>query len=426
MVLILGRLLALGAVCVALACTKPDEPVVAAHAALYEPIAAGGDVVTHVLPPSTDTIRIDASMSVLSVGATVDLLSDTGMVFGRPVDVVQSSDSSQVLVLDALERRVRVLTLRGESVTEFGQRGRGPGDFEMPAALAFLDSATLCVWDPPLQRLTYLSSGGEFLGSMSLPIGNSPALGSLSTLGLNGKRVVPWLGALVAEVHSDPLRVDIAAQRAYLLRVDRQGTVLDTLFTVRTAPVIATQRREGSAVYTDWTRPLIFSPRLHWAPLDTGRIALATGGRFEIVVIDSTGQPVSRVVRETTPEVVSHADRVRFFEGEVEGRRAWAPPAVLARMFGGRFASVRPSITELVSTDGGAVWIRGFDTLGDPTGRGPVYEIVHPDGRRPIAVHFPYGESVLRVFGNRVYTVRRDRNGAESLVVYRLPIESPS
>jgi hypothetical protein len=406
-----------------LACAKSDEASQAAHAALYEPIALDIAAPTIALTAAPDTLLVDDTFAFLSVGVSTDLLADTGVTFGRVVDASESMDGTRLVVLDALERRVIVLDNAGQVLAQFGQRGRGPGDFELPASLSVVDSATIAVWDPPLQRLTFTSFSGEFVRSVSLPAGDNPAFGSSSTLALTGKRLLPWRGILLAEVHSDPLRVPAAEQRAYITRLDYAGRALDTLFEVAVAPVEALQRREGSATYTDWTRPLIFAPRLQWTPVSDHAIAVATGGRYEVVLLDSAGRASARIVRDVSGAAVSRADRLRFLQGEVDDRRAWAPPVVLERLFRGRFATERPAITELIPGDSGAVWVRGFDTQADPSGRGSLYEIVRADAGPPRAVRFPNGVSALRVHGNRVYAVRRLSTGAESIVGYRLPIE---
>lgn len=74
---------------------------------------------------------------------------------GEVTDVASSPGGSLAL-LDARNRRVSLLSARGELVAQYERAGSGPGEFDVPAALVFLNDSLLVVADRANRRLTAL------------------------------------------------------------------------------------------------------------------------------------------------------------------------------------------------------------------------------------------------------------------------------
>lgn len=142
-----------------------------------------------------------------------------GAIGGLAVDGQQ-----RVYVLDRMEKAVLVFSQGGELIRRFGRSGRGPGEFESPAAIGFLDD-TLWVVDLALLRVTLFADSGEVLRTERVryePV--EPYLFPLPPAALLKNGVAIAVSALRPRVLDDNPNL-----RTATVWIDRSGTVLDTL-----------------------------------------------------------------------------------------------------------------------------------------------------------------------------------------------------
>ena len=88
--------------------------------------------------------------------------------FDRPVDVAVSPDGKQVYVVDAggidsARHRVVVFDDNGVKQGEFGKRGEGTGEFNLPTQVAVAPDGTVYVLDAGNFRVQAFSAAGKFL-----------------------------------------------------------------------------------------------------------------------------------------------------------------------------------------------------------------------------------------------------------------------
>jgi DNA-binding beta-propeller fold protein YncE len=85
----------------------------------------------------------------------------------RPTDVAVSPDGKRVYVVDAggidsRRHRVVVYSSGGEKVLEFGQRGEGAGEFNLPTQVEVAPDGTVYVLDAGNFRVQVFSADGQF------------------------------------------------------------------------------------------------------------------------------------------------------------------------------------------------------------------------------------------------------------------------
>jgi len=85
----------------------------------------------------------------------------------RPVDVAVSPDGKQVYVMDAggidsRRHRVVVYSVEGAKLFEFGQRGGGKGEFNLPTQVEVAPDGTVYVLDAGNFRVQVFSADGQF------------------------------------------------------------------------------------------------------------------------------------------------------------------------------------------------------------------------------------------------------------------------
>lgn len=88
--------------------------------------------------------------------------------FDRPVDVAVSPDGKQVYVVDAggidsARHRVVVYDDKGAKLGEFGRRGEGAGEFNLPTQVAVAPDGTVYVLDAGNFRVQAFSASGKYL-----------------------------------------------------------------------------------------------------------------------------------------------------------------------------------------------------------------------------------------------------------------------
>ena len=88
--------------------------------------------------------------------------------FDRPVDVAVSPDGKQIYVVDAggidsVRHRVVVYDDKGVKQSEFGKRGEGAGEFNLPTQVAVAPDGTVYVLDAGNFRVQAFSAAGKFL-----------------------------------------------------------------------------------------------------------------------------------------------------------------------------------------------------------------------------------------------------------------------
>lgn len=101
--------------------------------------------------------------------------------FDRPAGLCWCPTNRRLYVVDVAGHCVRVFDDRGKPVNRFGERGSGPGQFNLPQSIAFNEKLGLLVTDSMNARIQRFALDGRFLegfgkkgnaaGQLSLPKG---------------------------------------------------------------------------------------------------------------------------------------------------------------------------------------------------------------------------------------------------------------
>lgn len=106
-------------------------------------------------PVASETMKL---VEDLRIGGA----SDDEFFFARVTDIAIAKDG-RIFVAEQGQHMVMVFETDGEFVTSFGKYGEGPGDFNMPAAIAFDDKGMLYVADQ--SRVSIFDQRNEFVRS---------------------------------------------------------------------------------------------------------------------------------------------------------------------------------------------------------------------------------------------------------------------
>ncbi len=230
------------------------------------------------------------------------------LMFGSIASVCEDSDSN-FYVLDRMEHKIFKLTPEGELIQTFGQKGQGPGDFQNPNILAFTSKGQLAVADE-MYNLTFLSREGHFIERIHLD-------GRLAINFIGEDRFYSWIWE---EDHRSQVMVD------------RKNNVLKKFFQVpRDAFSVSAPDESGRLVMFNYSREE-FAPSLQFAHFRS-RSAVGIGDKYDILILDGTGEIVGRIHREIQPDSFSKKEKA-YFEKDIEefGKERGWPKSVVRNL----------------------------------------------------------------------------------------------
>ncbi|MGH7466635.1 MAG: hypothetical protein ACRENP_01480 [Longimicrobiales bacterium] len=182
---------------------------------------------------------------------------------------------------------IRVYDVSGKRVRTIGRKGGGPGEFE-GIGNTVLRGDTLFAYDFQLRRTSLFGSDGRFVSSFSFTqLKLEPPFMSASPIEILGD------GTVIA-MPGAALRPDQKELRVPILRLDRQGQILDTiLVTPRTNSTLSIQ--QGTVVlftsqpFSDDPIPVVASGGTHVFSVDRRVAENASRAQFRITRVGVDG-----------------------------------------------------------------------------------------------------------------------------------------
>ena len=102
-------------------------------------------------------------LQFLRSGLWVD--GQEGQILGSPIAL--AGDGKNTYVLDQSDFKIKVFDPDGEQTRQFGNRGQGPGEFELPVSIAYLEHE-LWVYDGNKGAVLKFTPDGKFMGTLRL------------------------------------------------------------------------------------------------------------------------------------------------------------------------------------------------------------------------------------------------------------------
>jgi hypothetical protein len=253
----------------------------------------------------------------------------------------------RIAIANAGTQQVKIFSARGEHLASLGQRGSGPGEFQVPMWVgAHADS--ILVWDSALERLTVFDANGRLARTTPFP-----ALGGSfpSVVGAFAD------GTLLLASGTDS---DAAARRegawresTRLVRITPAGRVMDTLATVPSQERYSYGSRDGMGQVVE---DLPFGRRTVMTVAGNG-VALGTGEEYRIRLVDTTGTERDLLRAAWTPRPVTPADIREYWARRVTIGRQPDPAEEEAQRDRIRYPETLPPYERLLADPRGALWI---------------------------------------------------------------------
>ena len=327
----------------------------------------------------------DADLALVLTTDTVFVIGESpaeegGNYLGRVVSM-GFDQRGDIHILDPDRYRVTTWNDRGEFVRQFGNRGEGPSEFQVPRYSFTLRNGSVIVVDIGQSALQVFGPSGQYQRGVRMPTrGGRPAPGNRSVFA--GGRLVGvddyWLSRPPWEGQGIPLF-------AYSFTADTVESVL---------------------YHEAWQRPsdqegLAMLPTVRIAGFPDGPIALADSVGYRVKILSENGEVTSVIERPVPPlsvtDIAKEAERERR-RGRMSGRTVTRSLQDMAATVGIsvtnvdvdavvedyveklndlQFTDEIPVIRDLAVDWNGRIWITRSDAAGAD---GPI-DLMEADGR---------------------------------------------
>jgi hypothetical protein len=374
--------------------------------------------------PEIDSVLVVSAAAIHVIGQAQ---GHESYLFQEIADVQVHARVGELYVADVGRKQILAYSMDdGRFLRAMGGPGGGPGEFQELASIFLVSDSVIGAWDPALARLSQFALSGNAVTTLALETSGGNAFNL--ALGRTAKRLRWLLDGYLVELRSNPLEVAPEEQLGALVRLDRRLGVRDTVLRFLVSTIRAAENATAGGRTVHYEAPPIFSPSASWTVSPDGSLAFAPGGPYEIVLVapDRSRQPTA--LRRRVPlESVTTEDRIRRLEHEASKPGSGFPPgfavAEFERRVRERFSAHRPSVTGLLWDGPGRIWVRGFDTMFDPEGRGGTWDVVDLGERRIRHVlRFEHGLTPVAALASQIFCVQRDSLGVERLLILPHPL----
>jgi hypothetical protein len=187
-------------------------------------------------------------------------------------------DEERIFVSDWKESHIKVFDKDGNYLMTVGRKGQGPGEFESVTAIQITNQKELMVYDGNSRRISFFSLDGKLLRSQ----GTSEIQALNFRLNSEGH-------FLASKVMLDPKNF-LAVTELNIYDPD-----LDEVTNIATS--------EPNDIFTP------FLPFAVWQLTKTDKIVYGNNLTYEFYILDSTGKPLKRIVRNYDPVKITEEEK---------------------------------------------------------------------------------------------------------------------
>jgi hypothetical protein len=283
---------------------------------------------------------------------------------------LRTDSSDRIYTMDSTPR-IRVFGPDGALLKAFGRKGTGPGEFNKPEGFFVTPDGRIVSKDSE-GRISYFSREGELLDEITTQPGTvltSPVIDGQSNL--------------------------------YVTAMSGIGTGRTRWEIHKLAPDFSLLSR----VYVDARRP---SPGLSRCPLlydvaDDGRFAWMVAPDYEIHVIDSEGQPVMTILKETKPQRITKKNSERYWKGYKN----------LSRLINIELPKNFPAASAILTDEKARLYVRTYE----PDGRGKTaVDVFDPRGVYFARFFVPDLENTVKIRNDKLYSIVEDPASGHQII----------
>jgi hypothetical protein len=292
-----------------------------------------------------------------------------------------------VLVADAREPAVHMLSSRGQSVRQLGRKGDGPGEYTSPTHILPLPGDSTIVVDKDARRTLLIAPDGKLVRTTPLPRLVANGAGTMAFADARGRL---YYGERLAE-SDNPADVSRTIHR-WTRTSDRSETVASYRVARQSAPQKISTSFESDLKGT--TR-VVYGASDDWVIAPSGNVGIIHANPYRVDWIASDGKTMTGATIAYTPIPVTEDDR-RAYEPQ-------GPPYVRT------YAAQKPPFEEMsaIVDNAGNLFVARSAPFGATT---RLWDVVSPAGKHLNTVTLPITRNLRAVTATHVYAVFTDSN----------------
>lgn len=343
------------------------------------------------------------------------------------VRAVAFDAADNLYILDGQNHRVVVLDARGRFVRQFGKRGGGPGELQLPLGMVLGSDGSVVVSDIGNRAFIVFSAAGDYLRNVPFP--DAVGMPINVTADPRGDAVFVRSGQRLTEPG--------AAGSTSIMRLSLDGrTAPVSLFTQATPPARVTESGPNRRFVVNLDA--VFGPRTLFAPLAGGGVAVQHESDYAVRIVDDAGRHQRTIARAYPQRKVTKRDQDAWRERQREAQASGRGVQTIVMNAGGgasmsagspaggrpagidiepTFADVMAVVTNLRSDPQGRIWVQRRKQ--DGTDAGPI-DLVDASGRYIGTLPAQQVPGAVSRSGLAAWVVRDDL-GVERVAVRRLP-----
>lgn len=342
----------------------------------------------------------------LSIG---DLTGGEAYLLGSIWDLAMTEDGD-IWVYDSYLKRIRSFDRNGEFLRYVGRGGEGPGEYRYVLAMDRYPDDTMVTWDPNIGRLTRFSPEGDYVSSLSVPIG----------FGYSGGRTMIVGGDGAYYVMSSDGMVHAGESHRYWVHVNPEGEMVDRV----SIPIV------GSGGTVSFHQPpgimYAFVPMTLSQMSRSGTLIQGQNMEYSFTIPRPGSDPV-RVVKDYRPARVKPAER-EMFEKRLS-RQSRNPAVGRPGSLNTNVPRTKPAFRNIVVDMDNRIWIDlyGEAELNRDAKPGELewvdprtFDVFNPEGGYLGRVVLPHRVRWMNAEGDHVYGIRLGEFDEQYIVRYRL------
>jgi hypothetical protein len=304
------------------------------------------------------------------------------------ISAVRELPDGRVIALDRRENRVVLFAANGQSMTDVGRKGSGPGEYVSPVVLLALPGDSTAILDQGPRRMLILGPDAKPVTTMSFPIDIGSQINVVRGVDARGRFYFP------APMFGRALNP--AGETIPILAWDRATDKRDTVGSYQGGPTV--QVGNANAMTTYFVR---YASLDEWVLLSNGRIAVLRGEPYSMTITGGGAAAVRGPRIPYQPVAVADTERV---------------PKIIAD----RIPSTKPAFWGVPPIAGpdSDVWVVREMPFGSKT---RIYDHFDRSANRTFSLTT---ESTIRIVGfgkSAMFTVRTDADGLQWLEKRPIP-----
>ena len=288
-------------------------------------------------------------------------------------------EESRIYILDSKESHIRVFDKNGEYIKTIGEKGQGPGEFQLPSSLQITLQNEIVVNDSAARKLHFFALDGNYLRAVSQ-----------TKMGFFSDPKVDSEGNIIASY--------MIADKEVTYVLKKFNPQLGEIFTIFSTEVLKYPNLNP------------FFPRCYWEITKENNLIWGFPDKYELHIINSEGKPFRKIIREYDPIKITDEEKDNWIKERFGGYEGVLPEIKLS------WNENHNAFIYLSIDDQGRIFTRTYEKVSE--GDKYYYDVFDSEGKYIAKV--PLGARPQSWKKGKLYTIEENEEGYQVVKRYKV------